>query len=222
MLQTILVFSPFLGAIVAGLFGRLIGDRAAQLVTCGLMGVTALCAWINLFANLGEPAFKVHLLEWIVVGSFDASWALRVDSLSTVMMLVVGLHQLPDPRLRRGLHVPRPQHPALHELPVAVHLRDADAGDVRQPAPAVLRLGGRGRRLLPADRLLVRPSLRPAPRRSRRSSSTASAISAWCWAWPPAFLVFDSIQYDVIFANVPEVRRAPRCTRSAAISARST
>ena len=54
------------------------------------MGVTALCAWINLFANLGEPAFKVELLQWIVVGSFDVDWALRVDSLSTVMMFVVG------------------------------------------------------------------------------------------------------------------------------------
>src|SRR5918992_3100914 len=90
MLQTILVVSPLLGAIVAGLFGRQIGDRGAQLVTCALMGVTALCAWINLFANLGEPAFKVELFRWVVVGSFDAGWALRVDSLSTIMMLVVG------------------------------------------------------------------------------------------------------------------------------------
>ena len=90
MLQTILVFAPALGALVAGLFGRLIGDRNAQYVTCGLMGVTALCAWINLFANLGEPAFKVHLLQWLSIGSFTADWALRVDPLSSVMMFVVG------------------------------------------------------------------------------------------------------------------------------------
>src|SRR5918993_1328956 len=68
-----------LAPVVAGLFGRQIGDRGAQLVTCALMGVTALCAWINLFANLGEPAFKVELFQWVVVGSFDASWVLRVD-----------------------------------------------------------------------------------------------------------------------------------------------
>ena len=49
MLQTLLVFSPAVGALVAGLFGRFMGDRNAQYVTCGLMGVTALCAWINLF-----------------------------------------------------------------------------------------------------------------------------------------------------------------------------
>src|SRR3954471_199498 len=90
MLQTLLVFSPALGAIVAGLFGRFIGDRNAQYVTCGLMGVTAICAWINLFANIGEPAFKVDLLQWISIGSFSVNWALRVDSLSTIMMFVVG------------------------------------------------------------------------------------------------------------------------------------
>jgi NADH-quinone oxidoreductase subunit L len=89
MLHTILVFSPLLGAIVAGFFGRLIGDRGAQLVTCTLMGVSALCAWINAFTYLGEPAFQVELFRWISVGSFDADWALRVDALSTVMMLVV-------------------------------------------------------------------------------------------------------------------------------------
>ena len=69
MLHTILVFSPALGALIAGLFGRFIGDRASQLVTCGLMGVSALCAWIGIFSYISEPAFKVHLLDWIHLGS---------------------------------------------------------------------------------------------------------------------------------------------------------
>ena len=47
MLQTILVFSPLLGAMIAGLFGRQIGDRGAQLATCALMGVTALCGSVR-------------------------------------------------------------------------------------------------------------------------------------------------------------------------------
>lgn len=89
MLHTILVFSPLLGAIIAGLFGRMIGDRASQIVTCGLMGVAALCSIIGLAAYLGEPATKVHVLTWIDVGSFEVDWALRVDSLSTIMMFVV-------------------------------------------------------------------------------------------------------------------------------------
>src|SRR4051812_15692774 len=89
MLQVLLVFSPLLGAIIAGLFGRLIGDRASQLVTCGLMILSALMATIGLFANVGEPARVIHVLDWIYFGSFQASWALRVDPLSSVMMFVV-------------------------------------------------------------------------------------------------------------------------------------
>ena len=89
MLHIALVFSPLIGAIIAGFFGRLIGDRASQLVTCGFMAISALCAVIGLFSYVGEPATKVHLMTWIDVGSFEVDWALRVDPLSTVMMFVV-------------------------------------------------------------------------------------------------------------------------------------
>ncbi|MDF1585972.1 NADH-quinone oxidoreductase subunit L [Marinimicrococcus flavescens] len=89
MLHIILVFAPLLGAIVAGLFGRVIGDRASQIVTCSLMAVSALCSVIGLFGYVGEPAFKVEVLRWIQVGGFEVDWALRVDPLSTVMMFVV-------------------------------------------------------------------------------------------------------------------------------------
>ena len=82
MLYTILVFAPLLGALVAGLFGRLIGDRPAQIVTCALMAVSAACAVASFFLNIyGEP-HKVVLFDWIVVGSFDSQWALRIDGLS--------------------------------------------------------------------------------------------------------------------------------------------
>jgi len=88
MLHVLLVFSPLVGSAIAGLFGRLIGDRAAQLVSCGFMGLSALCAVIGL-GNLGEEPYTVPLFTWMVVDSFAADWALRVDSLSTVMMFVV-------------------------------------------------------------------------------------------------------------------------------------
>ncbi|MEO1189592.1 MAG: proton-conducting transporter membrane subunit, partial [Pseudomonadota bacterium] len=89
MLHIILVFAPALGALIVGLFGRLIGDRPSQLVTCGLMGVSALCAIIGLITHVGEPATTVQVMRWIHVGSFEADWKLRIDALSSVMMFVV-------------------------------------------------------------------------------------------------------------------------------------
>ena len=57
------------------------------------------------------------------------------------------------------LHAPRSAPAALLRLSVAVHLRHADAGDVRQSRADVLRLGRRRPRLLSADRLLVQEAV---------------------------------------------------------------
>ncbi len=89
MLYVILVFAPLLGAIIAGLFGRQIGDRGAQYVTCGLMGISALCSVIAIFATMGAEPFRVQLFTWMNVATFEVDWALRIDALSGVMMFVV-------------------------------------------------------------------------------------------------------------------------------------
>ncbi len=84
------VFLPLLGAIIAGFFGRKIGDRGAQLVTCGLMVVSAILSGIifKLVALDGQVVF-VPLLTWIVSGDLHLSWALHFDTLTAVMMVVV-------------------------------------------------------------------------------------------------------------------------------------
>ena len=203
MLQTILVFSPALGAIIAGLFGRMIGDRGAQLVTCGLMGVTALCAWINLFTNVGEPAFKVHLLQWVAVGGFDASWALRVDSLSTIMMLVVGfisflIHVYSVGYMSHDPSIPR--FMSYLSLFTFFMLMLVTSDNLLQ-----LFFGWEGVGL--ASYLLIGFWY-------HKPSACAAAIKAFIvnrvgdfglvLGVAACFLVFDSIQYDVIFENAPK------------------
>jgi NADH-quinone oxidoreductase subunit L len=89
MLHVILVFAPLVGFLIAGLFGRMIGDRGAQIITCAFMGISALCSVIGMATYVEEPVSKVLLFDWIRVGSFQVEWALRVDTLSTVMMFVV-------------------------------------------------------------------------------------------------------------------------------------
>ena len=86
MLATGVVFFPLLGAIVAGLFGRVIGDRGAQLVTCGGLILSALCSWAVLPGALGGELYKVELFRWIHSGTLEVDWTIRVDVLSAVMM----------------------------------------------------------------------------------------------------------------------------------------
>jgi NADH-quinone oxidoreductase subunit L len=89
-MYTAIVFLPLLGAIIAGFFGRQIGDRGSQIVTCGAMliaTVLGVIAFIEVALG-GEPR-TIRLMTWISSGSFEADWALRFDTLTVVMILVV-------------------------------------------------------------------------------------------------------------------------------------
>ena len=84
------VFLPLLAAAIAGFFGRAIGFRASQLVTCGAM-LVSMALGILLFTSIlttEEPQI-IPLATWIRAGGVDIDWALRLDTLSGVMILVV-------------------------------------------------------------------------------------------------------------------------------------
>ncbi|MDL2407253.1 NADH-quinone oxidoreductase subunit L [Rhizobium calliandrae] len=87
-----IVFLPLIGAIIAGLFGRGIGAKASEYVTSGLMIVAAVLSWIVFFTvALGhaDGPIKVEVLRWIQSGGIDVSWTLRIDTLTSVMLIVV-------------------------------------------------------------------------------------------------------------------------------------
>ena len=91
LIVVVLVFAPLLGAVIAGLFGKRIGAVPAQAVTTGLLLLSAALAWTNFLqwqAGAIEP-FTYTLAPFIEVGAFQSAWAVRVDGLSSVMMIVV-------------------------------------------------------------------------------------------------------------------------------------
>ena len=89
-LAGLVVFLPLVAAAIAGFFGRAIGDRGAQLVTCGAL-LASMVLGILLFREiLGHDGEQVvHLATWIAAGGVDVEWSLRLDTLSGVMILVV-------------------------------------------------------------------------------------------------------------------------------------
>ena len=86
------VFLPLVGCLIAGLFGRLIGDRGAMAVTVAAVNLAAILSVILFFqvAYGGEPR-TIELFSWIVSGSFEVEWSLRVDALTAVMLVVVNV-----------------------------------------------------------------------------------------------------------------------------------
>jgi NADH-quinone oxidoreductase subunit L len=88
---TLLVFLPLLTALVAGLGGRAIGHTAAKALTTGGLFVSAGLAWtifIGFWLN-DATGYTVPVLDWIESGALSVQWALKVDTLTAVMLVVV-------------------------------------------------------------------------------------------------------------------------------------
>jgi NADH-quinone oxidoreductase subunit L len=84
------VFFPLLGATIAGFLGRWIGDRAAQWSTVACMALAAACG-IGAFVRVamgGQPDI-VEIATWMSVGGLEVPWALRYDTLSAVMVMMI-------------------------------------------------------------------------------------------------------------------------------------
>jgi NADH-quinone oxidoreductase subunit L len=98
-----IVFFPLLGALIAGLLGRIIGHRVSEYVTTGLLIAAAVLSWIVFIGFWFAPeaaegaahgaehaaAMKVEVMRWIQVANLDLRWVLRVDTLTAIMLVVV-------------------------------------------------------------------------------------------------------------------------------------
>ncbi|KAA5604766.1 NADH-quinone oxidoreductase subunit L [Roseospira marina] len=84
------IFLPLLAAIGVGLFGRRLGDRLSQALTCLGIGLSAVLA-VPIFIEvaLNGNAVTVPLLSFIASGDLVVDWALKFDTLSAVMVLTV-------------------------------------------------------------------------------------------------------------------------------------
>jgi len=95
-----IVFFPLIGALIAGLLGRVIGHKVSEYITTGLLIVAAVLSWIVFFGYWFPPeaaegaaahalVTKVEVMRWIQSGDIDMRWILRVDTLTAVMLVVV-------------------------------------------------------------------------------------------------------------------------------------
>ncbi|SLN50046.1 NADH-quinone oxidoreductase subunit L [Roseovarius albus] len=88
MIYKIILFAPLIGAIIAGFGWRVIGDKGAQWLTTGLLMLAALLSWV-VFLQGATEAEAVHIMTWVQSGTLDTSWSIRVDRLTTIMLIVI-------------------------------------------------------------------------------------------------------------------------------------
>ena len=87
----LIVFAPLLASIIAGLGNRKLGNVAAKSVTTGSLFLSAALSWpIFLgFLNGTQTAEVVPVLTWVQSGGMSFDWALRVDTMTAVMLVVI-------------------------------------------------------------------------------------------------------------------------------------
>ena len=90
-MYTAIVFLPLLGFLIAGFVGNRIGPRPTEIITTGLLMVSALLSWV-VFSQIalghGQAVTPV-VANWITSGGLKVDWALRIDTLTAVMLVVV-------------------------------------------------------------------------------------------------------------------------------------
>lgn len=86
------VFAPLVGFLIAFLFGKSIGTRGAQVVTCAGVIIAAVAS-VSLFKDIvmshDAHPYTTTVMTWLSSGALQANWALKIDQLSVVMMCVV-------------------------------------------------------------------------------------------------------------------------------------
>ena len=86
----LIVFLPLLGSIIAGFWGRRLGDKLSLYLTSSLLLISMTLSWITFWQLSSNHVDKVYpLMEWMNVGDFSIVWSLRHDMLSAVMMIVI-------------------------------------------------------------------------------------------------------------------------------------
>src|SRR3972149_7020730 len=203
MYQAIL-FLPLVGALVAGLSGRLVGARPSEVITTALVLITALLSWLAFYqvAIQGEEQ-RIELLRFIDSGDLKAVWSLRIDTLTAVMLVVVtmvsGLVHLYSIGYMEE-DTGRPRFFAYLSLFTFAMLALVTADDFVQ-----LFFGWEGVGL--ASYLLIgfwyhKPSANAAAIKAfivNRVGDFGFALGIFA-----VFTLFNSVQYDTVFASAPD------------------
>ncbi|UVI38946.1 NADH-quinone oxidoreductase subunit L [Qipengyuania spongiae] len=87
----IIVFLPLLAAIVGGLGNRALGNVVVKSITTGALFISCALSWpIFLGFVAGDAtASVVPVLQWVQSGDLSFDWALRVDTLTAIMLVVI-------------------------------------------------------------------------------------------------------------------------------------
>jgi len=91
-MEYLILFLPLIASFVSGFFGKFIGDKGSQIITCLFVSISAILSFV-IFYKVINDGYSNNLIiaTWINSGTLNVNWSINIDALSSVMLVVVTL-----------------------------------------------------------------------------------------------------------------------------------
>ena len=91
-MEKTIIFLPLFAAIISGFFGRLIGNKSSQTITSLFVSISAVLS-IYVFFKVINYGYTENIIiaKWITSGLLDVNWSIKIDQISSIMLVVVTL-----------------------------------------------------------------------------------------------------------------------------------
>ncbi len=81
---------PLIASIISGFFGKFIGDRNSEIITSLLVSISAIFSSLVFYeVIINQYQENIIIATWISSGSLEVNWSMKIDPLSSVMLVVV-------------------------------------------------------------------------------------------------------------------------------------
>ena len=87
-MELFVLFAPLIGGILAGFGWKILGEKAAIILSTSLLFFACFVSWF-LFLEFDGELRIIKIFKWMSSGSLEAFWAIRFDRLTAVMLIVV-------------------------------------------------------------------------------------------------------------------------------------
>ena len=86
----LIVFLPLLGFLFCSSIGYFFNQKFSSFITTFFLFISTLLSWVIFIDYLnGAETKSIYLINWITSGTFVVDWSLRVDALTATMLIVV-------------------------------------------------------------------------------------------------------------------------------------
>ena len=90
--EYLIIFLPLVGAIISGFFGKFLGSRNSEILTSLFVSISSIFSFLIFYKVFNDGyTNNLDIFTWINSGTFNVNWSIKIDALSSVMLVVVTL-----------------------------------------------------------------------------------------------------------------------------------